>query len=162
MAKPKDPAGELIVFDPLANTDFSIPPEMINAIAMGLEAPSEIAARFDIEGDRWERLLSWKPFLDAVATRKAEFESSGLTTRLKAALYAEMIQEQLLIGAMSSDASIAQKLAVYTEFVKVGDLIPQKKAAESAGGNAPAFTIQINLAPGAPMPTPHIIEMKND
>lgn len=164
MAKPKDPAGELIVFDPLANTDLSIPAEMISAIAMGMEDPWVIADRFGFDGIKWARLEQWKPFLDAVAQRRSEFESTGFSTKLKAALYADMIQDQLIKDALSSDASMSQRLAAYDAFVKVGDLLPQKGATGQGSGGpaAPAFTIQINLAPGAPMPTPHVIEMKTE
>ena len=124
-------------------TPLDIPAEMVVAIATGFEEPKEIAARYGFEGARWKQLSEWKPFLDAVAQQKAEFETNGNTFRLKAKVLTEDVFEDAYKIARSNDSTLMQKL----EFVKLGaklaDMEPKASAnVQSAGAG---FSITINM-----------------
>lgn len=131
-----------LIFDPLCNTDLNFPAELVMACAQGLEEPDVIAPRYGYEGDRWERLKSWKPFLDTVAKARSQLEAEGWTIKAKARLMAELLQDEMCKKALSADASIGQQLDVYRELVKTADLIPKKEATVQPGTG---FSITINL-----------------
>lgn len=143
MAKPKDEDGLPVVFDPFAQTDLSYPVEMVHSIAQGLEPPEDIAARFGFEGDRWRRLIHWEPFKNDVIRRQDELKESGWVFRTKAALFAEMLQDDITKIALGAEVSLSQKLAVYESLRKSGDLEPKKEVAQGQAGAG--FSITINL-----------------
>jgi hypothetical protein len=139
MSDPKTP----VLFDPLAQTDLNFPPEMVMAIAQGLEDPTDIAARFGWDGPRWQRLVASPSFQKAVTAKTKELEAEGWVVLAKARLGAEMIQDEIIRAGVSSDTSVAQKLAIYEALVKTGDLLPKNKV--GAGDSGPKFSININL-----------------
>lgn len=120
-----------------------LPPEMIRAIAMGMEDPGEIAARYGFTGAKWEKLQKWEPFLLTIAHHKAELEKSGVTFRLKSAWKADQLSDQVFLAAMASDTSLAQKMAVLQYMAKMGELEPAEKKVANAGEG---FSISINIA----------------
>lgn len=138
---------ELIPATPQA---IEVPPGLVAAIAAGLEDPKEIAARFGIDGETWERLTQWKPFLDAVKAQQAEFESSGFTFRVKSAMKADILSDQLFVLGMSNEATLPQKMELLKTFAKLGDLEP-KPAAQNAQQGA-KFSITINMSGDRPEP----------
>lgn len=146
-------------------TDTSIPPEMTRAIAMGMEDPAAIAARYGYTGARWEKLQSWQPFLLTVANLRADFEKSGVTFRLKAAMKADELADQVFVHAMSHETSLTQKMATLQYFAKMGDLEPKVDKTTTVGEG---FSISINLGGqsmtlngthNTPKPAPDTIEM---
>ena len=130
-----------------------IPPGLVASIAAGLEDPKEIASRHGIYGDAWDKLSAWKPFLDAIAAQRAEFEQSGYTFRVKAAMKADVLADQLFVQALSNEASLGQKLETMKTFAKLGDLEPKTNVQAQAG---PGFSISINFS----SPKPSIEESK--
>lgn len=124
-------------------SQVSIDPEMIRAIAIGLEEPAEVAARYGFTGERWEQLQKWQPFLTTVAKLRAEFEQSGVTFRNKASFMADQLAEQVFLAAMAPHASHSQKMTALQYFAKMGDLEPKVSKVDTAG---PGFSIQINLS----------------
>lgn len=121
---------------------LDIPQEMILAVAMGMEDPTEIAARYGFEGVRWDKLQQWKPFNDAVAKQKAELESSGMTFRIKAKALTEDVFEDAYKIARSHESTLMQKLEFVKLGAKLGDMEPKTNTAVAAG---PGFSITINL-----------------
>jgi hypothetical protein len=117
-----------------------------------LEDPDSIAARFNFEGAKWERLKQWPPFIHAVQNQKAEFDRNGMTFRLKAGLMAEEMMTQMFKQAISNDSSILQKLSVFNSLVDVAGLKPDKKAVDPSAQTAPKFSITINIPNTAPTP----------
>ncbi len=83
---------------------LDIPQEMILAIAVGMEDPQEIAARYGFENTRWTSLQQWKPFNDAVAKQKAELEQNGVTFRIKAKALTEDVFEDAYKIARSNES----------------------------------------------------------
>lgn len=133
-----------VLFDPLAQTDLNYPPEMVMAIAQGLEDPGSIAARFGWDGARWARLVASPVFQKSVESKRKELEADGWMVIAKARLGAEMIQDELIRIGASSDTSAGQKLAIYEALVKTGDLLPKNKVG-TGGDTGPRFSININL-----------------
>lgn len=134
-------------------TPVDVPPELVLAIATGLEDADDLAYRHGIVGERWRALKAWKPFQDAVAKQRAELEQNGFTFRLKAKLLTEDVFDEAYKIARSNDATLMQKL----EFVKLGaklaDMEPKQTAAVAAG---PGFSISINF--NSPKPEARVID----
>ena len=124
------------------STLVDVPPEMVISIAMGLEDPDEIASRHGFTGEKWDKLKAWKPFQDTVATQRAEFEKSGLTFRLKAAMKADLIADKVFVDAMGNDVTLMQRIEALKLFSKLGNLEPKE---EKAQGPQTTFAINIDL-----------------
>lgn len=131
---------------------LDIPPQLVWECAAGLENPADVAARFGFEGDKWERLSQWPPFITAVQTQRAEFERNGMTFRLKAGLMAEEMMNQMFKQTLSADSTILQKLSVFNSLVDVAGLKPDKKAVDATASAAPKFSITINFPNQQPTP----------
>lgn len=131
---------------------LDVPPQLIWECAAGLEDPAQVAARFGFEGDKWARLSQWAPFINAVSQQRAQFDKEGITFRLKAGLMAEQMMDKLFQQAVSNDSTILQKLSVFQSLVDVAGLKPDKKAQSADHGEAPRFSITINLPNSGPTP----------
>lgn len=146
-----------VEFLPAYKPALSAPQELILNIAIGMEEPAVIAARYGIEGDDWIRLQSYKPFQIAVEKQKAELEASGLTFRVKAKALTEDVFEEAYKIARSNDATLMQKL----EFIKLGaklaDMEPKANTQVAAG---PGFSISINFS--SPKPENKVIDITPD
>ena len=143
---------------------LDIPQEMILAVAIGMEDPVDIAARYGFDSARWKALEAWKPFNDAVAKQRAELEQNGVTFRIKAKALTEDVFEDAYKIARSNDATLLQKLEFVKLGAKLGDMEPKASAQVASG---PGFSITINLAPlekkqEAIDITPKQIESKNE
>lgn len=128
---------------PTAPPALEVPQELILAIAMGMEDPKEVASRYGYEGLKWELLNAWKPFTDAVAAKKAELETSGITFKIKAKALTEDVFEDAYRIARGNDATLLQKLEFVKLGAKLGDMEPKASAQVQAG---PGFSITINIA----------------
>lgn len=124
-------------------SQVDIPPEMIVAIAQGLEEPDDIAARHGFTGDKWEKLKNWKPFITAVAEHRSELERSGYTFRVKARFMAEDLLEETFVKAKNPETSLAQKLQVTQFLTRVAGLEP-KEDKNGLGGEGFSVTINMN------------------
>lgn len=121
--------------------------ELIMNIAIGMEEPEVLAARYGIEGEEWERLKEYKPFWMAVERQKAELEASGLTFKIKAKALTEDVFEDAYQIARSNDTTLLQKL----EFIKLGaKLADMEPRANSQVASGPGFSISINFSTPKP------------
>ena len=124
-----------------------VPAELIAAVAMGLEEPNLLALRFGLDEDQWKLLSTWPPFIAAVESKKAEFTKSGLTARLKFAILAEDLWEDVYRLARTDEVTFMQKLEAAKALAKLGDLEPKQTQQTQTGGG---FSVTINLpAPGS-------------
>jgi hypothetical protein len=112
---------------PTAPPALEVPQELILAIAMGMEDPKEVASRYGYEGLKWEMLNGWKPFGDAVASKRAELETSGITFKIKAKALTEDVFEDAYKIARSNDATLLQKLEFVKLGAKLGDMEPKTR-----------------------------------
>ena len=131
---------------------LDVPPQLVWECAAGLEDPAAVASRFGFEGEKWERLAQWAPFINAVAQQRAQFDKEGITFRLKAGLMAEQMMDQMFKQAVSNDSTILQKLSVFNALVDVAGLKPDKKAQAGDASAAPRFSITINIPNAGPTP----------
>jgi len=129
---------------PAAPPALEVPQELILAIAMGMEDPREVASRYGYEGLKWEMLNGWKPFTDAVAAKRIELETSGITFKIKAKALTEDVFEDAYRIARGNDATLLQKLEFVKLGAKLGDMEPKTNTQVQAG---PGFSITINLSP---------------
>ena len=125
---------------PRAMVNF--PSEMVVALAQGMEDPLDIAARFGITAEQWEKWSVYPPLKAAVSAKRAELEKNGWVVRTKAAMQAEMLMDQVFVQAMSNDVGLMQKLETLKTLIKVGNLEPKEDKNTQAGAG---FQIQINL-----------------
>lgn len=141
-------------FIPAYKPALSASQEMILQIALGMEEDSDIAARYGIEGEEWEKLKAYRPFQLAIEKQKAELEASGLTFRVKAKALTEDVFEEAYKIARGNEATLMQKL----EFIKLGaklaDMEPKNTAQVAQG---PGFSISINFS--TPKPENKIIDI---
>lgn len=133
---------------PEAHVTLDIPPQLVWECAAGLEEPASIAARFGFEGEKWERLAQWPPFITAVQNQRAEFERNGMSFRLKAGMMAEEMMSMMFKQAISMDSTILQKLSVFQALTDVAGLKVPKNADVNTN-TAPKFSITINIPQGA-------------
>jgi hypothetical protein len=131
-----------------AHVTLDIPPQLVWECAAGLEDPVSVAARFGFEGDKWERLAQWPPFITAVQNQRAEFERNGMSFRLKAGMMAEEMMSMMFKQAISMDSTILQKLSVFQALTDVAGLKVPKNADVNTNA-APKFSITINIPQGA-------------
>lgn len=128
--------------------------EMILQIALGMEEPEAIAARYGVEGEEWVKLQAYRPFQLAIEKQRAELEASGLTFRVKAKALTEDVFEEAYKIARGHDATLMQKL----EFIKLGaklaDMEPKNTAQVASG---PGFSISINFS--TPKPENKVIDI---
>ena len=131
-----------------AHVTLDIPPQLVWECAAGLEDPVSVAARFGFEGDKWERLAQWPPFITAVQNQRAEFERNGMSFRLKAGMMVEEMMSMMFKQAISMDSTILQKLSVFQALTDVAGLKVPKNADVNTNA-APKFSITINIPQGA-------------
>jgi hypothetical protein len=117
-----------------------IPPEMIAAIAMGMEEPLDIAFRYGFAASEYRALEQHRPFVAEVMSKRAEFERGGQTVKVKAAWMTENLLDDLYLRAKSTGASIQQIQETVKIMSKLGDLEP-KAVQQVAQGTG--FTVQI-------------------
>jgi len=87
---------------------------------------------------------AWKPFTDAVAAKRVELETSGITFKIKAKALTEDVFEDAYRIARGNDATLLQKLEFVKLGAKLGDMEPKTNTQVQAG---PGFSITINLSP---------------
>ena len=133
---------------PEAHVTLDIPPQLVWECAAGLEEPASVAARFGFEGEKWERLAQWPPFITAVQNQRAEFERNGMSFRLKAGMMAEEMMSMMFKQAISMDSTVLQKLSVFQALTDVAGLKVPKNADVNTNA-APKFSITINIPQGA-------------
>ena len=113
---------------------------------MGVTPPEQLAERYDITGADWETLQKWPPFKKAVASKRAEYEASGLTLRLKHRLMAADAVDELYVKLANDDIPMSQRLAATEFLAKLGDLMPNPQAERAVTG--PQFSITFNVPEG--------------
>lgn len=138
---PEVPDGEL-EYGWRPKTQIEIPPEMVVSMAQGMVDPEEIAAKHGFTGDKWEKLKVWKPFLDAVASQKAELESTGYSFRIKAKWKAEDLADDYYLKAKAPDATFSQVQQAVTFFTRIAGLEPKEEKVTQQGEG---FSVTINM-----------------
>jgi len=122
---------------------LNLDPKFILELAAGMEDPDELARRYHLTDTGWANLKEDNNFQKVVEAKRTELQKSGYTFRLKAALAAESLLDDIYLGAKDMDASLSAKLEAFKYLTKLGGLEPKedKGAAQGTG-----FTIRIDLS----------------
>lgn len=120
----------------------SIPLDMINRIAAGLEDPYDVASSYGYTRSQLDKLSQFPPFAQAIDQKRREFDESGITYKNKMKLFAENMADDLYQLAASPEASARTKLDALEYFTKAADLIPKQKQTAEDG---PKFVVNINI-----------------
>ena len=125
-----------------------VPPRMVLEIAYGLEAPIDIAQRYGFNEVQFGVLCQHDPFRKAVDAKRAELKAGGYSFRMKAALAAEDLLQEVAVLAISKHTDFGEKMDALKFLTKVGDLEPKESKTVAQGSG---FSITINLdSPGMP------------
>jgi hypothetical protein len=116
--------------------------EMVNSLALGTEDDLIVAARHGISMDAFMELSAQPWFQVAVATKRSEYEKTGVTFRAKAAWMAEELLSKVYLQAADNNASFNQTHEALKTMIKAGGLEPREERAVSTG---PSFAINIDL-----------------
>jgi hypothetical protein len=119
--------------------------EMVASIALGMEDELVVASRHNMSVEQFYELSKQPWFQAQVATKRADFEKSGVTFRAKAAWMASDLLDQVYIQAADNNASLAQKHEVLKTLIKAGGLEPKDEKEKPTG---PTFAISIDLGGG--------------
>lgn len=124
---------------------LEIPPKMVLEIASGMEDPAAIAERYGFDESEWSLLRNHAPFIKQVDEKKQELSASGYTFRMKAAVAAEAILEEVSKKALLPEASFHTQLEALKFTSRAAGLdAPPKEIQETS----PGFSITINLGNG--------------
>lgn len=137
-----------------------IPAEMVNSIALGMEDELVVAARHGFSFEEYQRVRSLKAFQVAVEAQRAEFQKNGLVFKVKRAMQADDLFDDIFVAA-KGNATLVQKLQVAVAMARLGGLEPKEDKSTSVG---PSFQINIDLGGAqsvslsAAKPAPVVIE----
>lgn len=120
---------------------LEIQPKMILEIASGIEEPAGIVAKYGISESEWLLLKEHPPFLKQVEDKKAELKATGYTFRMKSAIMAEDLLDDLYAKAKEQGASFHTVLET-VKFTSRAAGVDAPKAEDEVKGRV---TISINL-----------------
>ncbi len=130
---------------PMTLQDMSLPPEVMLQAACGMEDPVVVLERHFGDEDKARALLANPAFQKQLEAKQAELMAGGVTTKLKAALFAHDLLDELYLRGKSSQTATAAVIDITKTLAKIGDLEPKPTAATTQGSG---FSIQIVL-PGS-------------
>lgn len=116
--------------------------EMVASLALGMEDDLLVAARHGFSVEKYQALAAQPWFQNQVASKRAELEKNGVTTRVKAAWMGGELLDKLYMMAADNNASFSQVAEAAKIMVKVGGLEPKDEKKEAGG---PSFQINIDL-----------------
>lgn len=117
-------------------------PNIIVELAMGVESPLSVLARYGYDADKAGTLLSNELVQRQVEAKRAELKSQGIVFKTKALMAAEDILEDVYTEAKMSDTPLPQKLDALKFFAKAAGVDQVQQTSAGAGGG---FNITINL-----------------
>jgi hypothetical protein len=120
----------------------SVPEEMINSIALGLEDDLIVVSRYGMSLEEYRELESQPWFELKVQQLRSEFEKNGVTFKAKAGWMAGELLEKTYLLAASKDASFSQVHDALKTLIKVAGLEPKEEKQTNLG---PGFSISIDL-----------------
>lgn len=118
-------------------------PKFVLELAAGMEDPDALARRYNLTDTGWAQLRDDNNFQKVVEAKRTELQKSGYTFRLKAALAAESLLDDIYLGAKDIDASLSAKLEAFKYLTKLGGLEPKEDKGAVQGSG---FTIRIDLS----------------
>lgn len=124
---------------------LDIEPKMILELASGIREGADIAEDYGFSLEQWHALQKFDPFVKLVEDKKTELKASGYTFRLKSAMIAEDIMEDVYLKAKDEESSFHVQLEALKFFSRAAGLdAPVKELAQAGSG----FSIVIDLGGG--------------
>lgn len=117
-------------------------PNAIVELAMGMEAPLSVLARYGYTPEQAGTLLSNEFIQRQIEAKRAELKSQGIVFKTKALMAAEDILEDVYVEAKAQDTPLPQKLDALKFFAKAAGVDQVAQTSGAAGGG---FNITINL-----------------
>lgn len=117
-------------------------PNVIVELAMGMEAPLSVLARYGYNPEQAGALLSNEFIQRQIEAKRAELKSQGIVFKTKALMAAEDILEDVYVEAKAQDTPLPQKLDALKFFAKAAGVDQVAQTSGAAGGG---FNITINL-----------------
>lgn len=105
---------------------LNLPTEVVVALAIGADDPYNILTGYGFS-ERMVEIISTDPAIQkAVDAKRRELQREGYTFRLKAALAAEMLLDEVVTTALDPKATLATKHDVLKTLAKFGNLEPKE------------------------------------
>lgn len=117
-------------------------PNAIVELAMGMEAPLSVLARYGYNAEQAGTLLSNELIQRQIEAKRAELKSQGIVFKTKALMAAEDILEDVYVEAKMQETPLPQKLDALKFFAKAAGV---DQVAQTSGGAGGGFNITINL-----------------
>lgn len=117
-------------------------PNVIVELAMGMEAPLSVLARYGYNPEQAGTLLSNEFIQRQIEAKRAELKSQGIVFKTKALMAAEDILEDVYVEAKMQETPLPQKLDALKFFAKAAGV---DQVAQTSGGAGGGFNITINL-----------------
>lgn len=117
-------------------------PNVIVELAMGMEAPLSVLARYGYNAEQAGTLLGNELIQRQIEAKRAELKSQGIVFKTKALMAAEDILEDVYVEAKAQDTPLPQKLDALKFFAKAAGVDQVAQTSGAAGGG---FNITINL-----------------
>lgn len=141
---------------------LQVSPELIRRIALGVDAPADVAADFGIDEPTFRVLEQQDWFRNRVMTAINELEASGGTRVERMKHIYDVVLEKTAAEAMLDATSFGQKLAFLDHLSANAGIKPKPDAGLGAGGSGGASII-INIGEKAVLkpagPEQHTIEL---
>lgn len=117
-------------------------PNVIVELAMGMESPLALLARYGYSPEQAGTLLSNELIQRQIESKRAELKSQGIVFKTKALMAAEDILEDVYVEAKMQETPLPQKLDALKFFAKAAGVDQVQSTSGAAGGG---FNITINL-----------------
>lgn len=140
-------SGGVTVGNSVAFGINQIPAKFVDALALGMEDPDQLARVFGLSDELWETAQKSTHFQMEVAAKKSEYDKNGVTDRLRIRLMTMDLIEDLYKRARVDEAvSTLQLNEIVKTLSKLADMEPKNNAVQ-VGTSGPAFSINIILPP---------------
>lgn len=113
-----------------------VDPKLVFEIAMGVERPMVLFKRYGYTEDQALALTSNELFNRQVESKASELKAQGLIFKVKAALAAEDIMEDVYVGAKDPETPFSQKLDALKFFSKAAGVDAVAATGGPAGGGS--------------------------
>lgn len=122
---------------------------MAYELALRLEPPEEVFARYQLTVEAAKELIASPPFNEMLVRIEAEVKEQGLTFRAKARIMAEDLLKDGYEMATDANTQQSVRADLIKWFTKVGDLEPAAKKDEGVKSGQ-GLTLAITFAGAAP------------
>lgn len=131
---------------PLTSREIrQLDPKFIYEVALGVEAPEDVAARWGIRAEKWEQIRVTEAFRRQVAALKAELERDGTHFGATSGVMAKVLLDKIFQEAVGPETDIKNRLEVLKSLAKYANFEPKNSAEASVG---PRFSINISIPEG--------------